>query len=295
MTEAEVQALKRERAYKCLDYEEPMIKYTGERRQVSAHLYKYHIPLDQVPYYCSLCHFLTAEKEKLTAHVKGYSKHVEAAKALEKSGVPQENFLRANSNPVHLTEGVHFIRLSREESRQHWLKMNASRTHTGSTGARPQLIVPDPTPKIAEPAPAPLAELPEAALAPKSITFEDLPDEDFSFLDPYLEGEAGTSVSGVVELQTPQVDQLDPSVAKERTVISRTERATSETEKEAQKQGSRRAPTKGNQSIKRTRRERVVVVKAAAAVTAATEMEVVVRVKAGEDKKTEKVRAEMKS
>lgn len=133
--------------------------------------------------------------------------------------------------------------------------MNASRTQTGSTGARPQLTVPDPTPKIAAPAPTPLTELPEAALAPKNTTFEDLLDEDFSFLDPYLEGEAGTSVSGVVELQTPQVDQLDPSVAKERTVISRTERVTSETEKEAQKQGSRRAPTKEDQPIKRTRRE----------------------------------------
>ena len=103
------------------------MKYIGERRQVIAHLYRYHVPLDQVPYYCSLCHFLTAEKDKLTSHVKGYTKHVEAAKTLEKSGVPLENFLRANSNPVHLTEGVHFIRLSREESRQHWLKGTASR------------------------------------------------------------------------------------------------------------------------------------------------------------------------
>lgn len=67
-----------------------MIKFIGERRQIIANLYKYYIPLDQVPYYCPLS-FLTAEKDKLTAHVKGYSKHVEPAKALEKSGVSQEN------------------------------------------------------------------------------------------------------------------------------------------------------------------------------------------------------------
>lgn len=104
MTEAEVQALKRGRAYQCLDCEESMYMYIIEKQKVIAHVYKYHICLDQVPYYCSLCHFLTAEKDKLTMHVKGYSKHVKAAKALEKSGVSRENFLRTNPNPVHLTE-----------------------------------------------------------------------------------------------------------------------------------------------------------------------------------------------
>lgn len=87
--------------YQCLSCEEPMIKYIDERRQAIAHLYRYSIPLDQMPDYCSLCHFLTAVEDKLTAHVKGYSKHVDAAKALEKSGVPQENFLRDNPNPIH--------------------------------------------------------------------------------------------------------------------------------------------------------------------------------------------------
>lgn len=34
--------------------------------------------------------------------------------------------------------------MSREESKLHWLKSNTSRTPTGSTGARPLLLVPDP-------------------------------------------------------------------------------------------------------------------------------------------------------
>lgn len=90
-----------------------------------------------------------------------------------------------------------------------------------------------PNPKDSAPAPAPAAELPEAALAPKSFTFDYLLDEDFSFLDPYLGGDAGTSVSSVVKPQAPQVDQLkDQSVEIERTVTSRTEKATPEVEKD---------------------------------------------------------------
>ena len=91
----ELQALKRGRAYQCLDCEKPMVPYIGERRQVIAHLYKYHVSLDRVPFYCSLCHFLTAEKDKLTAHVKNYTKHVDAVKALERSGRPMDNFLKS--------------------------------------------------------------------------------------------------------------------------------------------------------------------------------------------------------
>jgi hypothetical protein len=101
MTQAELQALKRGRVYQCLDCEPPRVPYVGERRQVVAHLYKYHVPLDQVPFYCTLCHFLTSEKDKLEAHVKHYTKHVDAVRALEKSGNPPENFLRSNSNPMH--------------------------------------------------------------------------------------------------------------------------------------------------------------------------------------------------
>lgn len=43
--------------YQCLYCEEPMIKYIGERRQDIAHLYKYSIPLDQMPDYCSFSFF----------------------------------------------------------------------------------------------------------------------------------------------------------------------------------------------------------------------------------------------
>lgn len=93
-------------------------------------------------------------------------------------------------------------------------------------------------------------------MAPKSFTFDDLLDDDFSFLDPYLEGDAGTSVSSVVEPQAPQVDrQKDQPVDIERAVTSRTEKVTPEVEKESESKGTKRTPTKEDQSTKRKKRE----------------------------------------
>lgn len=93
---------------------------------------------------------MTAEHDKVTAHVKGYSKHVEVAKALKKIRVTKKKFLRNNPNLTHLTEGVHYIRLSKMESSD-----TGCRSILCSTGAKYQLSLPDSTPKIAATAPAP--------------------------------------------------------------------------------------------------------------------------------------------
>lgn len=94
-------------------------------------------------------------------------------------------------------------------------------------------------------------------MAPKSITFEDLLDEDFSFLDPYIEGDAGTSVLVVVEPQASQVDrQQDHSVNIERTVTSRTNKTiTSDSGKDAEYKGSQSAPIQEDQLKKVGERE----------------------------------------
>lgn len=158
--------------------------------------------------------------------VSGTCEVIFKTKAFEKSGIPQENNLLANRNPVHLAEGVHFIHLSKEESRQHLIKVNLSKASTGPPGARHLLAISDPTPKLAAPASLAPNKLQEAAVVtPKSITFEGLLNEDFSFLDPYLVGDAGTSISGVVEPQAPQEDnQQVLSSDIERTVTSNTEK-----------------------------------------------------------------------
>lgn len=157
-----------------------------ERRQIIAHLYKYHISLDQVPYYCTQCNFLKAEHDKLTAYVKGYSKHVGAAKAFKKIKVTKKKFLRTNPNLAYLTEGVNYIRLSRRES--------SDTVNSLFDWGKVSFVTSGFNPKIAATAPAPAAELQETALALKSNTFEDLIDEDFSFHNPYLESDAGNSL-----------------------------------------------------------------------------------------------------
>lgn len=101
----------------------PMLRLWGANNQVYWREAANHRSLVQIPYCpwpsAKLLHpmsFLTAEQDKLTAHVKGYSKHVGAAKAFKKSRVHKKKFLRTNPNLAHLTEGVYYIRLSRRES-----------------------------------------------------------------------------------------------------------------------------------------------------------------------------------
>ena len=111
---------KRGRAYRCLG----CTSYIGEKRYVTSHYYKYHLPLDRVPFYCSLCHFICAEEGKLKEHVAKYSKHLEAVDCLKKSGKePNEStYLNRNYNPVTVQEGHHYVKLSRVESRMVWIE-----------------------------------------------------------------------------------------------------------------------------------------------------------------------------
>ena len=96
--------------------------YIGEKRYVISHFYKYHLPLDRVPFYCLLCHFICVEEGKLKERAMKYSKHLEAIESIKKSGKePHESTYRnRNYNPVNVQEGQHYVKLSRVESRQVW-------------------------------------------------------------------------------------------------------------------------------------------------------------------------------
>ena len=111
--------LKRGRAYRCL----LCPKHIGERRYIISHVYKYHISLDAVPFYCSLCHFQTDDGDRLEEHTRSYSKHREAREALLRSGkYPEEDkhYLHKNQDGVRATEEVHFEKLSKEDSIRIW-------------------------------------------------------------------------------------------------------------------------------------------------------------------------------
>ena len=124
--------LKRGRAYRCLLSE----KQTGEKRYVISHIYKYHIPLDSIPFYCSLCHFQTDDEGKLKEHLKFYLKHKEARESLVRQGKQpeaEEFYLNKNKEGIVATEDVHFGKLSKEESRKIWME----RLHKATT-SQPQ-------------------------------------------------------------------------------------------------------------------------------------------------------------
>lgn len=90
-------------------------QYLGGR--VIPHIYKYHIPLDSVPFYCSLCHFIATVKKKLVDQVTHYANHTEAAKDLSDNG---RGYLHENKDPILLVEGNHFAKIGREESHDRW-------------------------------------------------------------------------------------------------------------------------------------------------------------------------------
>ena len=129
MADLEKEILRRGRAYQCLLCE----NYKGEKRHVIPHIYKYHIPLDSAPFYCSLCHFITTEKKKLQDHVHHYSKHVEAVRQYPDQG---KSFMHENKDPILLVEGSHYGKMDRKDSHDLWssrLRKNGSPTCTSSS------------------------------------------------------------------------------------------------------------------------------------------------------------------
>ena len=75
---------KRGYAYECLQYG----RYQVERRYVEAHIYKVHLSPSEVPFYCSMCNFISRTEKDLNRHMKGYKPHKDAVAALTRQGLP---------------------------------------------------------------------------------------------------------------------------------------------------------------------------------------------------------------
>lgn len=92
--------------------------YDGQKKHVIAHIYKYHVPLDSVRFYCSLCDFRTEQKAKLLKHVKCYSRHEVVRNYMVKRGIKpkQDNaYLHRNKKFTLVLEGTHFEKISKEK------------------------------------------------------------------------------------------------------------------------------------------------------------------------------------
>ncbi|KAH3862104.1 hypothetical protein DPMN_025067 [Dreissena polymorpha] len=85
----------RHRKYKC------RVCGKADRKSRSiAHVLKYHVSLDRVPYSCSLCNFRCMEENELMNHVKKYQRHV---KKVSKLGFPDSKILLNKAeNPIDI-------------------------------------------------------------------------------------------------------------------------------------------------------------------------------------------------
>lgn len=104
--------MRRDVSYKCIICG----KYEGQKTRVIAHIYKYHIPLDSVRFYCSLCDFRTEQKDKLLKHVKCYSRHEDIRNNLIKRAIepkPDNAYLKRNKQFTLVVEGKHFEKIDK--------------------------------------------------------------------------------------------------------------------------------------------------------------------------------------
>ena len=70
-------ANRRGRAYRCLHCEThgEVDVYVGEKFRVESHIWKYHIPMDRVPYSCHTCMFRCTTEDQWKKHLTGYKWH----------------------------------------------------------------------------------------------------------------------------------------------------------------------------------------------------------------------------
>lgn len=161
MADLEKEILRRGRAYQCLLCDQ----YQGEKRHVFPHIYKYHIPLDSAPFYCSLCHFIATEKKKLVDHVTHYAKHTDAAKDLADNGT---SYLHENKDPILLVEGNHFAKMGRKESHDLWASRIRQTTVIPDLGSPPRNPAPSYPVVDVEPT-KDILRTPEPLLATESV------------------------------------------------------------------------------------------------------------------------------
>ncbi|MES9883262.1 MAG: hypothetical protein ABW185_20550, partial [Sedimenticola sp.] len=87
----------RGRAYRCrlCPVVNPLV---GEKSRVESHIYKNHVPLEKVPYYCKLCTFRCTKQEDLENHVLTFRMH----RVRARPDVPDETWLVQSDDPYIL-------------------------------------------------------------------------------------------------------------------------------------------------------------------------------------------------
>lgn len=126
--------------------------FSGEKDKVFKHYYKKHVAIDNVPFYCTICRFITNSSKELMDHIepRHYPAHAATVEVMVKNGddVHEYNSLIENKHYYKVTE-TDVTRASKAESDSHFVN------------------------KKRDPAPAESQDTLSRALHESKITFDD--------------------------------------------------------------------------------------------------------------------------
>ena len=130
--ESRTKAQHRGRAYQCLHcLKKPGKRVIDIRCRLEDHIFKMHLSLSDVPFYCRLCLFRCKKREQLLSHITGYPQHVQMATL---RGVTNHaEFLHENTDPYVIALNIDYAVLSVEESIAHFMAQAAKRSKLASS------------------------------------------------------------------------------------------------------------------------------------------------------------------
>ena len=112
-------AKKRGKAWQCLHcHNNSQKRWVDIKCRVEDHIMKYHLALEEVPFYCRLCWFRCQRQDQLVGHVTKYKRHVELA--TQGQVTDHSSYLIKNAQP-HVMGPLDYSPLTAEESLRHFL------------------------------------------------------------------------------------------------------------------------------------------------------------------------------
>lgn len=127
--------------YQCVACSDKIHKDAFNEKRHVAHVYKYHVSLDQAPFYCSLCHFITSRQTEIRYHLQNYGRHLQELETLKRRNIKPlspKDYIHHSATPKRLTIGKRepgdknfdLLKLSPEESKIIWSKREQKKKDT---------------------------------------------------------------------------------------------------------------------------------------------------------------------
>ena len=171
----------RGKAYRCTP-----CGLTSRKARIEEHFYKRHISEHEVPFMCLACEFRTGDNTKFTRHPAsaGHTEKVDPVQSIIA--------LKESATPRFIITGQDIIKLSREESAEHWLSVGLTTDDEDAIeDIRPQLLTHEPM--VLTPPQNTVAE----AAQPKEVTL---------FKDAEVQTEKEPPLPSPMELAVMRID-----------------------------------------------------------------------------------------